>query len=251
MMKIGVTACFFYPDKNRAVFSAKSLTYVENDMMNWLTTNRSIPYVIADLEDAALEKVISEMDGLILHGGADLAPQTYGEEPIHNGQWPGDIYRDNYELKVLKLALDAQLPVLGICRGHQLINVYFGGTLYQDINTQVKDSLVHRSAEIYDQLNHGVCLREGSWLEQLYKEDNIQVNSVHHQAVKKLASGLVEDAFCTNDHINEAFHYEGQQSHKIWGVQWHPEFSHSLGKTLDSPKPILEFFLDQKQGIGS
>jgi putative glutamine amidotransferase len=185
------------------------------------------------------------MDGIVLQGGNDIAPQTYGEQPIMDNRWPGDPHRDAYEIKVVDLALKRNLPVLGICRGHQLMNVYFGGTMYQDLQTQRPDARLHRDAETYDQLTHMVDIVPGSLLEKLQGPGPQLVNTIHHQAIKDLGKDLEVMATSTEDGIIEAINWKGAPAGKVMGVQWHPEFFANYkgpGKLMEA-NPVYDHFL--------
>ncbi|HXH19363.1 MAG TPA: gamma-glutamyl-gamma-aminobutyrate hydrolase family protein [Chitinophagales bacterium] len=245
MLRIGVPCCFLYPDKNRTVFSPKTLCYIDKDMARYLSRKDVMPVMIPDLEDEELYPFLNEMNGFVFHGGTDVAPQTYHEEPILEGKWPGDAYRDAFELKILDYAVKNDVPVLGICRGFQIMNVYFGGTLYQDIATQKPNSLVHRDAEKYDQLSHPIALNEGKLLYKLYKDEPEKtVNSVHHQGVKDLGKDLEVLAYCPIDGIVEAIGWKGAEEGRVMGVQWHPEFFYNYknGKLINADK-VYENFL--------
>jgi putative glutamine amidotransferase len=186
--------------------------------------------------------IIKEMDGLLLQGGVDLAPETYGEKPI--GRWQGDRIRDEYELELLDLFLKAGKPVLGVCRGFQLMNAFYGGSLFQDLDTQRPECIEHRNAVKYDHIYHGVRFESGSFMEELYSdEENPMVNSVHHQAVKEIGTGLLPQAYSTEDDILEAFIHEDYSPGKVMGVQWHPEFFHTLGNKLIDPIKVIDTFL--------
>jgi len=232
MVKIGVSACFFYPDIERAVFGHKSLSYMENDMARWIGKKGVLPVLLPDLEGTLLEDILDQMDGIILQGGSDIAPQHYGEEPI--GSWRGDPYRDQYELKILDYAIKHHKPVLGICRGFQLMNVYFGGTMYQDIASQLPHAGLHRSASLYDKISHPIHIEQGTLFDRLYGHVlNPLVNTVHHQAIKDLGRDL-EVYARSEDGFVEAFGYSKEAPGKVMGVQWHPEFSQTqAGKLLD------------------
>ena len=103
MKKIGVSACFIYPDMKRSVFGPKSLSYLENDMAKYLAKKGILPILIPDVEKNHLNDILNEMDGFVFQGGVDLAPESYGESPI--GKWQGDVYRDRYELNILDFAI--------------------------------------------------------------------------------------------------------------------------------------------------
>jgi len=141
-------------------------------------------------------------------------------------------------------AFKRKKPIFGICRGFQLMNVYFGGSLYQDLSLETQTPVEHRNAETYDRVHHEVVCPEQSLLTKIYSKDRFFVNSVHHQGVKTLGRGLVVDATSPADGLVEAFHQETPNDHLVMGVQWHPEFSHTLQGTVVDPKPLLDYFLE-------
>ena len=158
-----------------------------------------------------LPEISTDYDGLILCGGCDINPARYGEEI--NGSVDIDDERDNCEFALFKAYLDAGKPVFGICRGFQLINVYFGGSLYQDI----EESAIHTNkSDFY--ITHSVCAVGDGIVKRLYGSE-FTVNGSHHQAVKKLGDGLVPAAFWQDKYI-EAFEHK---SLPVFAVQWHPE----------------------------
>ena len=124
IIKIGLTPCFMYPDTNRLVFGHKSLTYMENDMVKFIASSGAMPILIPDLNDDLLAKYLDEMDAFVFQGGVDVAPKSYNDKEIEDGKWPGDFYRDEFELKILDYAMKNNKPILGICRGFQIINTY-------------------------------------------------------------------------------------------------------------------------------
>lgn len=244
MLKIGVSSCFFYPDLSRTTFGPKTLCYMERDMARFLTRPNVMPILIPDLEEEALIPFLKEMDAFVFQGGSDIAPQSYGEIPIQNGRWPGDLYRDQYELKIMNFAFKNNIPILGICRGFQLLNVFFKGTLYQDIPSEIKSDILHRDALIYDKVSHEATIETGH-LKKIYPSySKIKVNSVHHQGVKKLGEGLEVEARSVGDNMVEAFSYNRDQKF-ILGVQWHPEFSLSLKNEVVDPVPLYDYFLNK------
>jgi putative glutamine amidotransferase len=250
MLKIGLTPCFLYPDPERKVFSKKSLIYFEKDMASYVGSAGCMPILIPDLKGEHLERFLNQLDGFIFQGGSDICPATYGEKPIDQERWPGDPYRDKFELKVLDYAYKKKKPILGICRGMQLINVFFEGTLYQDLLTETKTPQVHRSQEKYDKVKHLISLSKEGVLSSLYDgKDQVSVNSVHHQGVKKLGKNLKIEAICKGDNLAEAISHEKFEENYVLGVQWHPEFSQTLKNEVIDPNPILQNFLNKAEEL--
>ncbi len=243
MLKIGLSACFMYPDPTRTVFGHKSLTYLENDMARYVAREGVLPILIPDLPTERLLPILEQLDGIVFQGGADLCPETYGEPYLDKARWPGDKHRDTYEFALADFFFKNGLPMLGICRGFQVLNCYFGGTLHQDIPTLIQTSTEHRNAQTYDRVHHGVSLTQGGWLSGLYKKDQLEVNSVHHQCVKTLGRDLRIEARSTTDGLIEAFTHANFSNHFVAGVQWHPEFSPTLAGVVDEPQPIVVDFL--------
>lgn len=182
-----------------------------------------------------------KLDGLVLHGGADIWPGHYEEQAL-KPEWNGDPKRDQYELELLRAFVAAGKPVFGICRGLQLINVAFGGTLYQDLLSQVKDAVVHQNRELYEHLFHHLTIVPDSKMAKLLSHSpSTKINSIHHQGIKKLASGFAVEAISSHDGIIEAIRADGE--HYIAAVQWHPELHHPSHGVLDDT-PLLRDFLD-------
>ena len=245
MLKIGVSACFFHSDPLRPIFKGKTLLYMEESMAHWIQSQGALPFLIPTTLTSGgirLRDYISYLDGLILHGGSDVAPQSYGETPL-KPEWSGDYIRDQYEIELMKEAILKDKPVLGICRGAQLMNVAFGGTLYQDIPSQLPGKLGHRSWEVYDQNFHQIEFNSGSRLEKIYSGDPVRkVNSIHHQAVKDLGKDLLVEATAP-DGIIEGIRLNSDKS--AVAVQWHPEFHNPQDATVLANAPLLRDFLDE------
>jgi putative glutamine amidotransferase len=222
-IRIGVTQNFMHADPERPLFRGKTLQYVEARMVKSVWRSGAVPVPVVDLEDDdALGHAVEEIDGLLLTGGADVAPQSYGETPLKPA-WGGDAHRDAYERRLVELSLAAGKPVFGLCRGIQLLNVALGGTLYQDIQTQIEGSLVHRDWHRYDDLGHDIRIDAGSAVGKLYGgASELAVNSIHHQALKELGEGLTATAWAP-DGIVEAVQ-DFRDGRWILGVQWHPEW---------------------------
>ncbi|MCL4512615.1 MAG: gamma-glutamyl-gamma-aminobutyrate hydrolase family protein [Candidatus Eremiobacteraeota bacterium] len=175
-----------------------------------------------------------ETDGLLLTGGGDVHPKFYGEKKEDFCDEP-DEQRDHFEFQTIQDFLSSKKPILAICRGIQILNVALKGTLYQDLETQIKEGLHlshknqnHLTREEKRRVRHQVKIRPDSLLSRCCGEE-IEVNSRHHQAVKELAPNLIVTAL-SEDGIIEGVEY--QKSQWIVGVQWHPEAREILSNFL-------------------
>ena len=238
---IGFSSCLFPKDPKRPIFKNKSLLYLEESMAHWLLESDILAYMIPTVPDGfSLQRFMGTIDGLVLQGGTDVCPEGYGEKPI-KPEWNGDKIRDAYEIELVRWAVQAGKPVLGICRGLQLINVAFGGKLFQDIAHQCSSAQVHRDWDLYESLHHPLHLAPEGRLSQLYGSNHrFQVNSIHHQAIKALAPDFTVEAWA-DDGIIEAISRVRSDSY-ILAVQWHPEFQ-SPNDGLLPPSPLLHDFL--------
>lgn len=182
------------------------------------------PVLIPLLEDtAALRATYDACDGILIPGGVDLDPATYGETP-HEKLGRIDRARDRVELQLTRWAIEDRKPLLGLCRGLQVINVATGGTLFQDIESQLEGAIRHDYFPTYgferDHVSHDVAVLPTSRLRSLTNLDRLPVNSMHHQGVKRLGAGLVASAHSSDGLIEAA---ESTNGHWMVGVQWHPE----------------------------
>lgn len=247
-LKIGISACFFHADDQRPIFKGKTLQYIEQSVAHWVGSQGALPVMVPSPEGDTSRGTYSYadyaewLDGLVLMGGSDMWPGHYGEEPMQP-QWAGDRIRDEYETALAKAFVAAGKPVFGVCRGMQVLNVAFGGTLLQDIATLRPDSLAHRDPGLYDQNFHSVEFVPGTRLAQLYPGvDRVMTNSVHHQGIKTLARDFVVEARCPDDRMIEAVRWTGPSY--VAAVQWHPEFHDPDDQTVIDDAPILKDFLD-------
>lgn len=162
-------------------------------------------------------------DGILLSGGGDIDPLLFGEEPL---QESGEIspLRDSYELALCREALAQNIPLLGICRGMQVMNIAAGGSIYQDIQVQTTSDLKHSQQAPRHYGTHSIQLQPDTMLAQLFGTLTATVNSFHHQAVARLGTGFVASAV-SRDGLAEAI--EHTENSFACGVQWHPEAMHT------------------------
>ena len=253
MLKIGISACFFHADPQRAIFKGMTLQYIEQNMAHWVMQHDAMALMIpspdGDTRRATSGITVTdyarELDGLVLMGGSDVSPETYGGKPLRP-EWNGDKIRDDYEIALLRAFVAESKPVLGVCRGAQIMNVAFGGTLYQDIATQLPGALNHRNWDIYDENCHATAIVPGSRLAQLYPGLTLaKTNSVHHQATKDLGRELVVEAWSEPDRVVEALRWLGPSY--VFGVQWHPEFHNASDTSFIDDTPILADYLSEAE----
>jgi putative glutamine amidotransferase len=230
-------------------FRGKTLQYLEQSVAHWAMSLGALVVMVPTVERESLIRpshvdipdFVSSMDGLILQGGADIDPRMYGEEP---GAFIGavDASRDRFELALLRAFVEARKPVFGICRGMQLINIALGGSLYQDLHADGATREEHVLPDKYDEHHHALRMGAGTWISSLYPDVELgRVNSIHHQAVKKLGEGLVAEAW-SEDGIIEAIRSDGNSF--IVGVQWHPEFHDGRDASLLAADPLMRAFLE-------
>ncbi|MDY7577017.1 type 1 glutamine amidotransferase [Herbaspirillum sp. RTI4] len=247
-LKIGISARIFHPEPGGQGLRGRTLQYLEESIAQWVMSRDVLVFMIPTVNTNGkvhpshirLRDYAKHLDGLVLQGGADVSPQSYSEEATRP-EWNGDRVRDMYELELLHEFVEAGKPVLGICRGCQLINVAFGGTLYQDIASDVPSAIVHVNNE-YDRNHHELYFPPGSTLSGLLLSGSkLVVNSIHHQAVKDLGRDLSIEAISCDDNITEAIRY--RKAPFVMGLQWHPEFHRAGGPELLDCTPILDSFL--------
>jgi putative glutamine amidotransferase len=248
-LKIGISARIFHPEPGAKGLRSKNLQYLEESIAQWVMSRDVLVFMIPTVNtngllhpsNIRLRDYAKHLDGLVLQGGADVSPQTYAQSATRP-EWSGDRARDVYELELLHEFIEAGKPVLGVCRGCQLINVAFGGTLYQDIASDVPTASEHVSDDLYDSHYHEIHFSDGSAMARLFPSNaKALVNSIHHQAVRDLGRDLAVEAYSKADNIVEAIRY--RKARFVMGLQWHPEFHRAGSADLLDCTPILDDFL--------
>lgn len=211
--------------------SASGGTNLAKTYTNAITRAGGLPVILPTVSDPAVARdLLEQLDGIVFSGGEDVDPSRYGEE-VWNETVYVDSIRDNSDFLLAEAALASGKPILAICRGHQMMNVAMGGSLIQDIPTQVPDSLRHGGGAM-----HKIGVEKDSFLYRLYGQDSLEVNSFHHQAVKDPAPGVRVTARAP-DGVIEAYEAPG-----VIAVQFHPE-----KMVEDDPfwLPLFEAYVDR------
>ena len=193
---------------------------LKNTYIHAIEASGGLPMVLPYTNDTHIMEYFTELcDGFLFTGGDDIAPDRYGE-PLKDTCGEIQQFRDEFEFNMLHKVLKTSKPVLAICRGSQLVNVAFGGTLYQDIPSEKPSEVLHKQEDFGSTPIHFVKLIDDTPLSSLMKQDYMQVNSLHHQAIKKLGDRL-EIMATAADGIVEALYLPGEQY--LRAFQWHPE----------------------------
>ena len=190
----------------------------------------ALPYVSCEKD---LKAVLDKCDGILLPGGDDVDPAYFNEEVL-NDTVTLTQERDKFELPLIKLAAEMKKPLLAICRGIQIVNVAFGGDLFQDLPTQL--NVKHHPAGRSDYKGHNVILKDGSYLAELLGAQRVFTNSYHHQAIRRVPECLTVIGTCEDDGVIEALVMENHPYFVC--VQWHPEI------TIGSDEPSRKLFDD-------
>lgn len=211
---------------NSGDFPGYRRSYVNEDYVDSVIKNGGIPFIIPFSEnDEVIKMQLDNVQGLILSGGHDVDPLLYGEQPMQKigTTWPA---RDHFDMLLLKLAEQKRIPVLGICRGAQIINVAHGGSLYQDLSYRKEFTLKHEQGTTPDLPTHGMHVEQDSKLAKILGKTDFLVNSFHHQVIKDVAPDLHVSAIAADGVV------EGLESDNglVMAVQWHPEMLHNNPK---------------------
>ena len=196
--------------------------FVRENYMQSVVAAGGLPMMLPHTRDEALAlQMLDELDGLLLTGGGDVEPARYGEEKLPVCDEP-DAQRDDFELLIGRLALERGMPVFGICRGIQLLTVLMGGTLYQDIETQLGiERIRHSQNPPYNEPAHAVRFVSGGLLERIAGAQEVRTNSMHHQCVKDAGPRLIVEGW-SEDGVVEAV--RAAHTDDVFAVQYHPEY---------------------------
>jgi putative glutamine amidotransferase len=204
-----------------SVGASPERAYVNSTYLHAVQQAGGVPVALPpQLSAASLQQLGAELHGLLLTGGGDMDPALFDEAP-HAALSDVAPARDTLETSVLQLALERGVPVLAVCRGIQVLNVALGGSLYQDVGTDPGTQLLHSQKEPRDQPTHKVKVTPGSRLAETLGTDELEVNSMHHQAIKRLGRGLTAVAWAPDQVVEGA--ELGDPARFVLGVQWHPE----------------------------
>ncbi len=211
--------------------------YLNNQYLDGIINSGGIPYVIPMSSDQkTVYEIIKNIDGLVLSGGYDIDPKHYGQENSGKSVQISD-FTDECEAVLIRLAVEADMPILGICRGMQALNVFCGGSLMQDIPSEKGFAVIHR----LDKPNvafHDITVEKESPLSKATGFGTHKVNSYHHQAVKDIALDF-SVAATAEDGIIEAIYHKNKKF--ILGIQWHPERNQ---ENVSVNKKILDEFIN-------
>lgn len=215
--------------------------FVKRAYVQAVSAAGGIPIMIPPQPPAQLEQLLSRLQGLVLTGGVDVHPELYGEELQ---PWCGEIsqVRDELDFAAAAWALQHDMPLLAICRGIQVLNVAFGGSLYQDIPQEVADAVRHWQSDPGSEGTHEVTVHQGTLLSSLVGRGPLPTNSFHHQGIKRLGSGL-KIAATTPDQLVEAV--ESPEHRFVLGVQWHPEL---MAESCPAARALFEGFVRAAEG---
>jgi putative glutamine amidotransferase len=240
--KIGISLSETKEAANPRWPSKMRFDWLRRDYYEAILMAGGVPILLPNAEDISqVEPLFELLDGLMLTGGGDLHPSQFGQEP-HPKLGETTQARDNLELAAFRFMYEHQKPILGICRGLQVINVALGGTLHQDLSCLPFSTLKHTDSDQSGRVFHNVSITDGSRLHSIVGANTIETNSSHHQVVDKLGQGLTATAFAP-DGVLEAF--EHSDYNFLISVQWHPERI----TDRDHSKKLFQAFADTAKKV--
>ena len=213
-MRVPIGISIGYDDRRKGVH------VLRQDYVRSVEDGGGLPFILAPGRPEDAPALLDRLTGLVLSGGSDVDPALYGKAP-HPKLGKVVRERDDFELALAREALRRDMPVLAICRGHQVLNVATGGTLIQDIPSEVTGGVEHDPRRERWERAHLVDIAEGTRLREILGRGTVSVNSFHHQAIQALGAGLVTSARSSGDQLIEGVEMPGRRF--VVGVQWHPE----------------------------
>ena len=226
------------------MFPGYHRSYVNDDYISSVTMAGGVPYIVPFNEDPEVTKAqVEQLDGLILSGGHDVSPEFYNQEPQ---QQLGEIWpeRDKFDFALIAAAEEKGIPILGICRGAQILAVYHGGNLYQDLSLYPKEVLKHEQGHTPTLKSHSVMIQDGSIFQKIFQTNEMMVNSFHHQLIGTLPEFLQAEVHA-KDSVIEGFVNTKYPNLEI-AIQWHPEMLHRVDPKM---MRLFEYFIKQAKGV--
>jgi putative glutamine amidotransferase len=225
--------------------SDEDTCYLFQDYVDAVVQAGGVPLLLPITKDKKIiREFVEKIDGLLLTGGGDIDPKYFQEEPVYElGEVTPE--RDYMELEMIRTCLQDGKPIFGICRGCQILNVFFGGDLYQDLRSQRKAGVQHTQNSSRYHPTHSIAIKSDSILYKITKKTKIRVNSFHHQAARKVVFPLKVSARAS-DNVIEALEGEYNRTF-ILGVQWHPE---RMVRTSRDARNIMKYFILQCRNAG-
>lgn len=212
-------------------------TYVHHDYQKAIHANGGLPVILPFVSEELAEETVNLCDAILLSGGEDVDPAFYNQDP-HQKLGSTIPLRDKVELALIKAAMEKRKPILAICRGVQILNVALGGTLLQDIPSQVSNSIQHTQTAERGRDTHWATIDVNSRLYEIIGVESVRVNSLHHQAIDRLADALKVTA-SSSDGIIEAVEQKNYADFLL-GIQWHPE---SMASSYERMNRIFAQFI--------
>lgn len=220
---IGITCSFKDKDENRVHMTPLPFDMLKQHYSRAVWKAGGLPVILPNLAEESFANEIAErVDGVVFSGGEDVEPKRFGEEIVPDKEVTISLGRDRFEFNFFEKVYRRRIPILGICRGHQFINVALKGGLFQDLSLVPEGTVAHESDWKYGK-NHKVEISEGSMLASILKTKEVQCNTNHHQVVdrERIGKGLKVVGICPDDKIVEAC--EAEDGGPLITVQWHPE----------------------------
>ena len=215
---------------------SRGFDYIKRDYYESVIKSGGIPVLLPNAKEKSDIKTLFEsIDGLLITGGVDMHPRYFGQKP-HKKLSRTTKARDKFEIEIIKMALRSDMPILGICRGHQVLNIALGGDLHQDLSCMKSKTLKHADPQQSGRVFHKVRINKDSTLYKIVKKEVIEVNSSHHQVVNRPGRYLKKVAFAP-DGVVEGLEHPGKDF--VLSVQWHPEGIYSRSHS----KKIFDYFV--------